>query len=136
MVREMKMIRKLLLGLAFAGFVASPAFAGFNLMCSGDGIEADFPLGGGVGLSLLGATITVGDAVWSTDPAAAGATLVAPHQSANIDDRTYVDLADPNYERIVARLRLFEVIGYENGVRGGVLEIVDVGAWPVRCDVG
>lgn len=132
----MIMLRKLLLSLAFAGLAASPAFAGFNLMCSGDGIQGDFPLAGGAGYSLLGATISVGDRVWTTDATIPAATPVAGYQATTIDDRTYIDLADPNYERVVARVRLFEVMGYEDGIRGGVIEVVDVGAWPVSCEIG
>ena len=130
------MIRTFLLGLAFAGLAVTPSLAGFNLMCmAGDSVSAEFPLGGGVGYSIMGATIKVGEKVWSTEDVA-GATRITGFQSTRIDDRIYIDLADPNYERVTARVRLFEAFGHDEPVIGGYLEIVDFGAYTVSCDVG
>jgi hypothetical protein len=130
------MIRALFMTIAFAS-LTTPSLAGVNLMCSdGDRVTADFPLAGGEGLSLLGATISVGDGTWSTDRDIKHAIQLAPHQSARVNDRISIDLADANSERIVARLRLFQVLGYEEIIIGGTLEIIDVGAWVVTCDVG
>ena len=131
------MLRKLLIGLAFVSLTTTPSMAGVNLMCSaGDEVTADFPLAGGVGLSLLAATITVGDSTWSTDRDIKHAIQLDAHQSIRVDDRIYLDLADAGQSRIVARLRLFQTPEYEAPVIGGTLEIVDVGAWVVSCDVG
>ena len=55
------MIRNLLLPLAVLAAMASPVHAGVNLMCEGEGVEADFPMGGGTGFSLLSASVWLGD---------------------------------------------------------------------------
>lgn len=130
------MIRTLLVAIALAS-LATPSLAGVNLMCSDDGsVTADFPLAGSEGLSLLGATISVGESTWSTDRDIKHAIQLATHQSVHVDDRIYIDLADANSERIVARLRLFQVLGYEETIISGTLEIVDIGAYAISCDVG
>lgn len=131
------MIRTLILSLAFAGLAVTPSLAGFNLMCSsGDSVDVDFPLGGAVGYSVMGATIKIGERTWTTDETVTGATYIAAFQSTRIDDRIYIDLADPNYERVVARVRLFEAFGHDEPVIAGFLEVVDFGAFTVTCDVG
>ena len=127
------MIRKILLSVAFLAAATLPSQAGVNLMCEGDGIEADFPMGGATGFSLL----TAG--VWLGDPATRrendkGLVNGVPFQQSWIDDRVNIDLADPGYERVTVRVRLVTVSYYD--VISGVIEVVDVGAYPVTCSVG
>lgn len=123
------MIRKLLLGLAFVALASTQAQAGMNLMCEGDGIEADFPMGGATGFSLMTAGVWLGAKGSRSNPVAA-----VPLQASWIDDRVYIYLADPEHTRTVVRVRLVSVSYWD--VISGVIEIVDVGAYPVTCGVG
>lgn len=127
------MIRNLLLPVALLATLATPAQAGVNLMCEGEGIEAHFPMGGGEGFSLLSAGVWLGDKETRREN---DKGLVEAHQfrHAWIDDQVYIDLADANYERVVVRVRLHAAPAYD--VLAGLIEVVDVGAYPVTCGVG
>lgn len=127
------MIRNLLLPLAFLAAMASPAHAGVNLMCEGDGIEADFPMGGGAGFSLLSAGVWLGDKETRRENDK-GLVQAVQFRNAWIDDQVYIDLADSNYERVVVRVRLYSAPAYD--ILAGLIEVVDVGAYPVTCSVG
>lgn len=119
-------------------FCAAPAWAGEGLVCDdGHDVTVDLPVAGGVGLSLLGVTIKVGDQVWTMDPAVKGATLVTSVQSFAFPDLYAFDFADPNQEKIVARVRLLNA--HEDGfvpVFAGTLQIAGVGDWAITCPVG
>lgn len=130
------MLRTIILALSL--LAASPAFAGVGLMCTGpEGISADLPLGGGSGLNLLGAEIKVMDRRWTMDETAGDATIITTAQSASIDDRYLIDFTDPNLEGVLVRIRLYQAPPhYDAPAIGGYLEVVDVGAWPISCDVG
>jgi hypothetical protein len=129
-------IPTLALTAALTVIAATPSSAGFNLMCSGEGVQLDFPLGGGAGFDLMSATVRVGDRTWTTDTEVKDAEQITTYQSARVEDRIYIDLADPAYMRVVARVRLFQIMGYDDSVTAGVLELVDVGAYPITCDFG
>ena len=128
------MIRNLLLPLAVLAAMATPAHAGVNLMCEGEGIEADFPMGGGAGFSLLSAGVWLGDKETRRENDKGLVKDAVQFRNAWIDDQVYIDLADPNYERVVVRVRLFSAPAYD--VLAGLIEVVDVGAYPVTCSVG
>ncbi len=127
------MIRNLLLPLALLAAMASPVHAGVNLMCEGEGVEADFPMGGGTGFSLLSASVWLGDKE-SRREGDKGLVEAVQFRHAWVDDQVFIDLADPNYERVVVRIRLFSAPAYD--VLAGLIEVVDVGAYPVTCGVG
>ncbi len=127
------MIRNLLLGLACVAATASPAFAGVNLMCEGEGIEADFPMGGATGFSLLTAGVWLGEPETRRENDM-GIVAGVPFQQSWMDDRINIDLADPNYEKVTVRVRLVAVPYYD--AIAGLIEVVDVGAFPVNCSVG
>ena len=127
------MIRKLLLGLALLAATTASAQAGVGIMCEGEGIEAHFPMGGAVGFTLLTAGVWVGDkATRRVDDK--GIVNAVPYQQSWMGDRVNIDLADPTFERVTVRVRLYSVSAYD--VIGGVIEVVDVGAYPVTCGVG
>lgn len=127
------MVRNLLLPLVLLAATAAPAQAGFNLMCEGDGIEAEFPMGGGTGFSLLAAGVWLGEKETRRE-GDKGVVHAVPYQQAWIDDRVMIDLADDNYERVLVRVRLYSAPAYD--VIAGLIEVVDVGAFPVTCGVG
>jgi hypothetical protein len=128
-------MHKLLLAAAFV-VIAMPAFAGEGLFCSGDGIDIHVPLGAGPGLSPLSAEIKAAGKVWTTAEGVAGTIQIIPAQSASVDDRLYLDFADPNYEGVVAEIRLFWAEEETDPVLGGTLRIAEHGAWPISCGMG
>ncbi len=114
--------------------LSSPAVAGQGFFCTGpDGLEISLPLAGGAGLHPLLAEIKAAGQTWTTVTGASGTTEIVPAQSFSIDDRYYFDFTTPNYEGVVASIRLFR--GGEEAF-GGTLAIKDVGAWPIVCDAG
>lgn len=127
------MLRSLLLPLAVLAAMATPAQAGVGIMCEGDGIEGHFPMGGGAGFSLLSADVWLGDKETRRENDK-GLVDAVQFRTAWIDDQVYIDLADSNYERVVVRIRLFSAPAHE--VLAGLIEVVDVGAYPVTCGVG
>jgi hypothetical protein len=128
---------KLALAATILALSAAPSFASFGLMCDGpDGIDVNVALGGGVGISVLGAEITAPGGVWSTDPTKAGATPIVAAQGASVDNRWYLDFSDPNAEAILVEIRLFWAEEETDPVYGGTLRIAGAGAWPISCGMG
>lgn len=122
---------------ALAVLATTPAFAGEGLFCSGrDGVEIHVPLGAGPGLSALSAEIKAAGKVWTTAEGVADTIQIIPAQSASVDNRLYLDFADPNYEGVVAEIRLFWAEEETDPVYGGVLRIADHGVWPISCGMG
>ena len=127
---------RIVLAVAFAA-LSVPALAGEGLMCSGDGVETHFPVGGGVGFGLLdGSTITLDGAVaYASDPAAGGIAIqVSEAFSGN--HRIEIDFADPNMEQVLAEIRLFWTEEESDPVYGGTLKIPGRGAWAISCGWG
>jgi hypothetical protein len=127
------MIRTLLLGLAFMLATTAPSLAGVNLMCEGEGIEADFPMGGGTGFSLLTAGVWLGDPETRRENDK-GIVNGVPFQQSWVNDRISIDLANSSYDKVTVRVRLVSVPYYD--AISGLIEVVDVGAFPVTCGVG
>lgn len=122
---------------AILALTAAPASASFGLFCEGpEGITANVPLGGGVGLTPLGAEIKIGDNTWTTEEGVAGTIQIVPAQSASVDSRLYIDFADPNYEGIIAEIRLFWAEEETDPIYGGTLRVAGQGAWPISCGMG
>ena len=115
----------------------TPSSASFGLMCDGGaGITASIPLGGGVGLIPLGAEISADGTTWTTEAGVPGTIEIAPGQSAEIGDALYLDFADPNFESVLAEIRLFRAMEGEEPVYGGTLRIPSHGAWAISCSAG
>ena len=127
------MIRKLCCALALVVAATTASHAGVNLMCEGEGIEADFPLAGGTGFSLLSAGVWVGDKETRRE-GDKGLVGGVPFHATWLDDRIYIDLADSNYERVLVRVRLFSAV--TSDVIAGIIDVVDVDAYAVTCSVG
>jgi hypothetical protein len=125
------------LAAATLGLSAAPASASFGLFCEGpDGVTANVPLGAGMGLTPLGAEIKAAGTTWTTEAGVAGTIQVVPAQSAALDTRLYLDFADPNYEGVVAQIRLFWAEEESDPVYGGTLRIAGHGVWPISCGMG
>ena len=126
--------------LILAGILAlctSSAMAGEGLFCSGpDGIEISVPLGAPPGLSPLSAEIKAAGKVWTMAEGVADTIQIIPAQSVSVDNRLYLDFADPNYEGVVAEIRLFWTEEETDPVYGGTLRIAEHGAWPISCGMG
>jgi hypothetical protein len=122
---------------AILALSSAPSFAGFGLFCEGpEGISANIPLGGGVGLHPLGAEIKVGTSTWTTEEGVANTIQIIPAQSASVDNRLYLDFADPNYEGVVAEIRLFWAEEETDPIYGGTLRVAGQGAWAISCGMG
>ncbi|RYE08706.1 MAG: hypothetical protein EOP22_12355 [Hyphomicrobiales bacterium] len=116
---------------------SGPSLASFGLFCEGpDGVSASIPLGGGVGLTPLGAEIQAAGQIWTTEEGVSGTIEIAPGQSAQVGDQLYLDFADPNLEVVIAELRLFWAMENDEPVYGGTLRIPGQGAWPISCGAG
>lgn len=119
-------------------FPATPANATGGVYCEGardDKVAALLTVGRVPGFAVVEARIGAGDQDWAMH-GRNGATPIVLLQGAVLGDLTIADFGDPNYEWVVASLRL--VSGEdEDGlvVAGGVLSIADVGTWPVVCDI-
>jgi hypothetical protein len=116
---------------------AAPSLASFGLMCEGpDGVIASIPLGGGVGLHPLGAEIKAAGQTWTTEEGVSGTIEMAPAQSAEVGNQLYIDFADPNFEAVIAEIRLFWAMEGDEPVYGGTLRVAGHGAWPITCGMG
>ena len=131
------MIKLATLATAFVALSAVPSLASFGLMCSGpDGVDVSIPLGAGPGVSPLSAEIRAAEQVWTTVSGVAGAIEIMPAQAAALDTRLYFDFTDPNFEELVAEVRLFRADTEDEPVYGGPLRLAGHGAWPIACQVG
>ena len=61
---------------------------------------------------------------------------MTPAQSASLDNRLYLDFADPNYEGVLVEIRLFWAEEETDPIYGGTLRIAGHGAWPISCGMG
>ena len=84
------------------------------------------------GLALINARITAGQATWQIK-GEGDATPIILAQGAHAGELFVADFADPNYEGIVASLRVVHASNETAEAAGGVLSIPGHGAWPVIC---
>ncbi|MFT3986729.1 hypothetical protein [Aestuariivirga sp.] len=116
----------------FPVLTASPALATEWLNCAAEGGKAEMNV-------LLGLTdyvavdtvnISVGKKTWSNKKGQG--ISVAVSQAYQTSDMTLIDVAD-NDGAQVGQLRIFTASEGEDSAYGGVLRIVNEGAWPVSC---
>lgn len=113
---------------------ASPAAASVGLYCSGpDNVSIDAPLSGAVGLGVLSVTVTAAGKTWTSETSLEDPMAIVPAQSFGDSESMRFDFADPNFERNVVEVRLFNA---SEGAIGGTLNIPGFGAWVVSCDIG
>lgn len=126
-------MRLLLAAFAVTAFV-SPAAASVALFCQGpNGVAVDAPLSGGVGLGVLSITVQAEGRTWTSETSLEDPLAIVPAQAFSDHETMRFDFADANFERNVVELRLF-IAG--EGAVGGTLNIPEVGAWPISCEIG
>ena len=127
------MIRRsgLALLLALATFGSVPAHATGDISCSGEGVSVDMLVGRLPVLSILRATVTVGEESWSTDQSIMKGTPIAVGQAFEDDRIMLVDFMDDNLELVLGRLR---VVNLED-VSAGAFAFEGKGSWIVDCSL-
>ena len=127
----------LLLLLSFALMPASAQASGEIICGATDGSGASISIGIGhlPVLHVLNAYASDGMQDWSTDPQGEEHAIVFG-QGYMDDTRVLVDFTDPNVERIVVSLRLFQASGDKSYAEAGVLSFGDVAVFPVQCENG
>lgn len=114
---------------------ASSAHATGNISCNGvDGSDAtiEFNFGTLPVLNILGASVSAGGAVWSTQPGK-GETEIIVGQAAEDGNLLIADFTDPNVEQVLISLRLLSAQEGGDFVRAGTLTIAGHGAHAVVC---
>ncbi|SMO74564.1 hypothetical protein [Ruegeria faecimaris] len=115
---------------------ATSAFATVGLYCEapdGSGAVFDVGLGTVPGLAVVSATIHADGKHWSLTEVD-GAIPIIVAQGADVDMRTVIDFADPEYSRIVASVRLITAVEGDESVTVGTLTIPEIGAFPLVCE--
>ena len=128
-------IRTAFLTMSLATLSPMMAHATGEIICDAtDGSGASIRIGIGrlPVLAILDATATDGTDVWSTN-ATGSETPITAGQGFMDDRQVLVDFTDPNIERIVVSLRLFQASGDKDYAEAGVLSFDGVSAFPVQC---
>lgn len=113
---------------------ASPAAATGSIACSSpddDGVAVELTIGSLPVLGVAGALVTAGGETWST--ATEAGEQISAGQAFREADRLLVDFTDPNVERVVVELRLFQAQEERDAAMAGTLRIPGKGAWPLVC---
>lgn len=129
------MIRTTALALA-AFLVACPAFATGEIYCEApDNSEAAFGYGFGSvpGLAIISATIYADGKHWSMVEVD-GAVPIVVAQGAHDNARTLIDFTDPEFNTILASVRLMSAVEGDDYVTVGTLQIPGVGVFPLVCE--
>ncbi|PSM19957.1 hypothetical protein [Nitratireductor sp. StC3] len=116
-----------------AAATATPAVASGGIACTGDGVAVDLSVGRLAVISVLRATVRIGDTVWSTDPEIVPGTPIAVGQAFEDESRLLVDFTDEAVNAIVGRLRVFFLTEGDGYAAGGVVSFKDEGAFVVDC---
>lgn len=114
--------------------LAGPASATGSIGCEGagdDDVSIELTIGSLPVLAVLGASIRVGDDFWSTGDDTAN--RIAVGQAFSEERRVLVDFVDPNFETVLARLRLVSADEGKDQALAGTLAVSGRGAWPVVC---
>lgn len=114
--------------------LAGPALATGSIGCEGaggDDVSVELTVGSLPVLAIVGASIRVGDDLWSTGEVAADRMAVG--QAFSEEGRMLVDFVDPNFEAVLARLRLVSADEGKDQALAGTLAVSGRGAWPVVC---
>lgn len=116
-------------------FCAMPARASGDIICEAtDGSGASITIGVGhlPVLHVLSAQATDGQSFWSTAPS--GDDIPIIFGQGFVDERqVLIDFTDPNVERVVVSLRLFQLSGGDDYAEAGVLAFAEKSAFPVQC---
>lgn len=129
-------MRRLLVAAALVAFAASPAHASFAIFCEGpEGVSVDIPLGGGVGTMPLRVTIELGGQTWTSETSLEDPQAIVTSQAFTEGPMMSFDFSDPNFEKIVAKVRLFSSVEPGDAI-GGIVEVTGVGSAAISCSYG
>ncbi|VAW25211.1 hypothetical protein MNBD_ALPHA11-1929 [hydrothermal vent metagenome] len=118
--------------LAFFAF-GSAASATASIFCAaGDNASVSITIGSVAVSSIVGVDIEVGDVFLST--VADRGEQIALLQSFVDAETISIDLGDPNFERIVAQIRLFTAYEGADQAIAGTLLVNGTGAYPLVCE--
>lgn len=114
--------------------VAASATGGIH--CEAFNAEASVSMSVGrvPALAIVGASITIGDKRWSTDPVEGESSLFV-NQAFENEAMLLVDFASEAAGTTIASLRSFNLFDTENFVSGGVFSMIDEGSWVVDCSL-
>ena len=127
-------MRLALLAVTIVTVSIAPAHASIGVFCSGpDGVSFDAPLSGGVGLTVMSATVEAAGKVWTTETALEDPQAIVPAQTWGGGDFMWFDFSDTNLEANVVEVRILMT---DDGAQGGTLEVKDFGSWVISCDLG
>jgi hypothetical protein len=115
---------------------AAPAFATEWVYCGDAKDEASIGLllGGVDFVSIVGITLTAGDAEWASSDVYGPGKPVAVAQTYIGGSQMVVDLTDEESLEIIAELRVYLAEEGEDFVQGGILRVPGHGAWVVSCE--
>ncbi|WP_421850164.1 hypothetical protein [Oricola sp.] len=130
----------LLLALSLISMVMAPraAWATGEIFCQatdGSGASIDIGIGRVPFLAVLDATATDGHTVWSTNSTGTQIPIIFA-QGFMGNRQVLADFSDPNAERIVVSLRLFQASGDKQFAEAGVLSFEGTSVFPVVCESG
>jgi hypothetical protein len=119
-----------------ASLLASPAWATQGLSCRAtDGAAAiGLSLGSAGGLGFAGATLSVGERSWVTDPAYGAGEIFTFGQGMSDEIGIRIDFFDDIVNERVAELRLYRAMEGDDFVLAGTLRVLGAGAWAVSCE--
>ena len=112
------------------------AFATGDVYCTAvDGSDATFGYGFGrvPGLAIVSASISAGGQDWSIVEAN-GAIPIIVAQGAHDGPRTIIDFADPQYNEIIASVRIVSAVEGDDYRSVGLLRIPGVGVFSMLCE--
>ncbi|MCB1516404.1 MAG: hypothetical protein KDJ19_02125 [Hyphomicrobiaceae bacterium] len=110
---------------------ATPAFATGTVSCESPDQSAfvGLTVGSVPGAAIVGAALGFGETQWSIETGD-----IAVSQAFVEEGRWLIDFVDPNFERVMASVRLVEAIEGEDYVLAGLLSVPGEGAWPLICE--
>ncbi|MEO1308190.1 MAG: hypothetical protein AAFV38_09760 [Pseudomonadota bacterium] len=120
--------------------VPSAALATGEIFCEAPDAAAQFGYTFGTvpGIALVSASFTANGQSWATTASGGtpepDVTPVAVAQAAYDSGQTLIDFVDPNFEQIVASVRLVHADNDAGFAIAGVLAVEGHGVWPMICD--
>lgn len=126
-------MRRSALAAAALLLASTPAWATGEIYCTGEGVNVHLLVGRAEALSVLRATVTIGDKSWSSQPNAVPGMPIALGQAFEGEGRLLVDLTDEPAGEIIARLRAFSLDEGDHFASGGVFSFRAEGAFVVDC---
>lgn len=129
-----RLIAGLIASLAVLSVVA-PASASGEILCEGDNVSVDLLVGRLPVLSVLRASIRIGEKVWSSDQTVTPGVPMAVGQQFEDEQHLRVDFTDDNIEEVIGRLRAFTLPEGDQVMTVGVLAVKGEGVFAVDCSL-